>query len=982
MADISLNQRPQVGSTSKPVGYDAAARTVDQGSTIQRAVDPDLQGLVTGLQSFNPALAKFSQTAEVRQHAEESAAQTAGHAAAERAKGGFPIDQSPPPDAGFAGTFQSIYEGAYRQGIVERGADAARSQTVAEFNDAKNLPGFDIDQFIAQHRAANMQGLDDPMAIAMGTHLDKLENSLRQDWDGIRLKRLDEVRESNISASLRNQVTADDPGAAVRTYREQVLPVIEGMGKTKKEGAQYLLRHLINLSDKNRGLPELFDSLVTDKDAAGMTVFDANPELQTHIQRARHAAMEQRDREVHDSAQDGNLHQLKQMDEQLAKDPHSFEFERDISANIGKNSVFTSNAEGLAYWNKILRAQGDTDQQNNLLRLAAGGQLFMADEKDQKAVMKSLTGSVVSGLSDSISRNDVGAVAGLSGALIDAHRAAGSNVPSEPIKQMFQYIGQAAPGKDGQRTALFSSAAEVYRALEAKPELRNAYFDEDGRKVMAAYTQAVAGGAEPTEAYKSAYAAVSPEAKAREEAFRKTPEFQEKLQKATKWVTGSSFWPQILGGNGRPDNGGTVVAAAQEFALNFVRRNPNATDDDVQNATKAHIAESMVLDGNTHVAVSVPPGASPEVTQQAVTAYTGKLIEQNHIKDRDAGWGITMIPSNINQGTYRVATSFNGSAVHFIEEVKMSDMVAQHRKDTMFLPEDAAVLKNAQVAMASGTAYNDPKLAMVVAKARQLGVQPDVVKQIEAQQVKHAKDTLSSLPRTDFAVDTANLYRNDRIQLSPKITTDTSQRFLNSSNGGSTGLAASLITQGEGVVYRAYDDPAQGAGKNIGTGYNLKANKDNAPRDLRMAGVPAERIPGIIDGSQSLSPEQSDRLTLLAVGRYETLAQSQVDGVQKGLWTRLQPQQRAVLTDIAYQTGDVGQFKKAIGSLVAGDVPGFQAASKVYYTNRQGVKVEDVRRNALRNAMLSGTSYWQSVLMRSGSQPSNQIDAVKVANQP
>jgi GH24 family phage-related lysozyme (muramidase) len=332
-----------------------------------------------------------------------------------------------------------------------------------------------------------------------------------------------------------------------------------------------------------------------------------------------------------------------------------------------------------------------------------------------------------------------------------------------------------------------------------------------------------------------------------------------------------------------------------------------------------------------------------------------------------------------NQGTYRVSTSFNGAPVSFIGEVKMSDLIDQHKRDTMWLPEDAGLLKAAQLGFASGKPFSDPGLPAAVAKARMLRVQPELVKQIEDEQLKHARDTLSALPRLGGPVDTGSLYKTDRVQNDPRMTVSSAQRFLNAANGGSTGLAASLVTMGEGVMLQAYDDPAQGAGRNIGTGYNLKANAATAERDLKSAGVPQERIPGVLAGTEKLSPEQSDRLTLVAVGRHEAAAQAAVDGVQAGLWQRLQPQQRAVLTDINFQVGNVGRFTKAIGSLVSGDMEAFKDNSRVWYTNRDGKKVEDTRRNALRNAMLSGPVFWQSVLQRSGSQPSSQLDAVATA---
>lgn len=974
MADFPLTPRPQVRSTSTNEKLDVAARTVDQGAGITPAMDPTLMGLVEGLHAFNPALAKYKDLADKEGM---KRAKQAGEADAQRnLNDGSPASVET-PDAGFSGTFGSIYREAFRTGITERAADKARAAIISEYGDKKDLPDFDVDTFIANQRATHMQGLPDDMAGPMGQHLEKLEGAIRHDADSIRLKRLDETRESAISATLRNTLTADTPETVAQDYQSKVLPVILGMGKTRKEGAQYLFQHLVNLSDKAGGKPELFDALLTHKDAAGMTIFDANPALQSHIRQAKAHALQQVDAALADSSADNNLLKMKDFDDAVGKDPFSVNFE-DLTSEFGKHGVFKSDNEVMSYWHHILKAREAQAGQNNLLGLAKNGMLYMAEEKDQKAVMGSLTGSVVAGLQQAIQTGDTSSVAALSDALITAHRTAGATVASPQIARMFEFIGTAAPqGSEGPPPAIFKAASEVYRALESKPELRNVYFKDDGVKVMKAYLQAVDGGAEPTAAFKGAYASISPEAKAREEAFKKTPEFTEKLQKATKWVTGSSWWPKMLGGNGRPENAGEVVGAAQDFALNYVKANPSASDAEVQRATEEHSARSFAIDATTGIAVRVPTGATAEVTQKALTAYTEKLTKEMGLDKREDGWRLSLIPSNVNQGTYRVATAFNGAPVHFIQEVKMADLVAQHRKDTLWLPEDAAILKNAELAMKAGQPVSQEGLPAALAKARQLGVQGDLVKQLGGLQVEAAKKTLAGRVRMGEDVDTSVLFSNDRpMKVEPKLTVNSAQRFLNTSGGGSTGLAASLITMGESVMLKAYNDPAQGAGQNIGMGYNLKANAATVDKDLRSAGVPVDRIDGIKNGSLPLSPEQAERLTLVAVGRHEAMANAQVNSVQPGLWEKLQPAQRAVLTDIAYQTGNVAQFKTAIGKLVAGDTEGFKEASKVHYTNRQGVKVEDKRRNALRNSMLSGTAFWQSVLQRQGAQPSSQLDSV------
>ena len=61
---------------------------------------------------------------------------------------------------------------------------------------------------------------------------------------------------------------------------------------------------------------------------------------------------------------------------------------------------------------------------------------------------------------------------------------------------------------------------------------------------------------------------------------------------------------------------------------------------------------------------------------------------------------------------------------------------------------------------------------------------------------------------------------------------------------------------------------------------------------------------------------------------------------------------------------------------VKGDAEGFSTSTKVFYTNKAGVKVEDTRRNSLRASMLEGSASWSAVINKYGSFPTNPMDAL------
>lgn len=191
-------------------------------------------------------------------------------------------------------------------------------------------------------------------------------------------------------------------------------------------------------------------------------------------------------------------------------------------------------------------------------------------------------------------------------------------------------------------------------------------------------------------------------------------------------------------------------------------------------------------------------------------------------------------------------------------------------------------------------------------------------------------------------------------------------------------LAASLITMGEGVVTHAYDDPAQGAGRNIGTGYNLKANAENAASDLRRAGVPSGSVQGVIDGTLQMTSDQVSRLTQLSIQKYEAIAKDTAEKSAPGLWAKMTAPQKAVMMDVAYQVGSVDKFRNAWKALASGDTTAFEANVATTYVNKSGERVTDKRRTSLRASMLAGSSTWDATVNKYGSYPSTALDVASL----
>lgn len=943
-------------------------RRVDLGAQYRPAQDDSVDGLLRGLSAINPGIGRFiaakdEEAAKAAHLAEQQAlqeekvaAKTQGMADAATKDPNEPVDVAL-VSSQFRGLAGSIYRDAYRAGVAERMGGQLMADFAEEYAQKRDQPDFNLDAFLAEKRQSALSGLGTDMQARMSGLVSNFEEGTRKDFLKVSMERLKGQREESMSAFLRNRVVLGKPDSIAEDYFANVLPEARRLGVSPAESAQHLLRHLTSLSDAAGGRPELFDTLTTVKGPGGFAIYDANPALQPAIRAAKAQAQAQLDGRIAEGSMAGNALLQKALDERVAANPHQVEF-TELLGYLGKNSLFKTDDQVVSYWNGILKAREEKAGSMVLMNQAALGQLFMNKPEDQRKVMDMLLAPELARMQASIAEGKPEFIAEFAQGILRSHLKAGSNEPSQKLQQMFEFISMAPQGDTP--PPLFKASAEVYRALEANPQLRDAYFGEKGSKVMKAYLAAAEAQMEPKAAYAAAYAVVSPEAERRADAFKATDDFKKKLGGITKWVYGSSWWPKSLGGNGRPENSGQLIGEAQEYASNLVKRNPMMTDSEVMAATEEWAGKTFVLDPTSGVTVKIPPNASKEITQAAIAEYTAKLAKDNQMADLPSGWRLGMIPDNRQQGVYSVAAYYNGVPLHPFGKISVDKMVDDYRVAKLWSADDAAVLKAAEL----GTSKDPMAVEQALAKARKLGVMPDAVKRLDDSRKANVQSLLANRLKWMGEQPTSEgMYPTDRkVRTDHGATALSAQRFLDTAMGGATGLASSLISMGEGLALTAYDDPAHGAGKNIGFGYNLKANAAHVDADLKAAMVPPQHIEGVKAGTHPLSQDQAERLLLRTVGRYERLAQAQVNEKQPGLWERLPPQQRAVLTDIAYQVGDVSQFKNALSSLVSGDDAGFKANTKVFYTARDGSRKEDTRRKRLRDFMLAGTSSWQSVV--------------------
>ena len=972
--------RPQVGGGAKGAPQVAVAAQPGNYVSALPAPNAELQGLVEGLSALNPALAQFAQQRAAEGHRD---AALEGAAAAQRAEAprdaltGAPLSVP----SGVPPAYGESFLGAMREGLAQRTAVQNKLEAAKEYFNVKDDDGFNVTQWLAEKRQGALAGITDPRAQAIiGQHFTQLEADIAQEAERERIKRAEEVKVETASLWAADMFTPDLDSKRLYENFGVFQERAKALHITKKEASQYLLLQLTGQSSKLGGAPELFE-VFDVKDAEGYSLGERNPALAAHVAQAKEAAKRHRDGALQKANEHANAKILARYETDIDDNPASVTMDRLLN-DFTEFGALGSAKEVASMWGRAqdkLRAQAGTQQ---LATFFDKGELWRLEPGQQNKIMDARMGGLIEELSAANRDNDLGRVAGIGARVLQLHTKGGATVPFDQLKGFVKHLVTTLPDKEGPNTA-FGAAAELYKALSGAPQYRSEYFGDDVSKVLDGYIAASNAGTDSKTAYVQAYQAVSPEAKKAAEDYVNTPEFKKRMAgEARKWVEGSSRWPRILGGNGRPENVSVVGAAVSTEMRSWRARNPFATDEQAEDYAEQWTAKNFVLDTTSNVAVKMPPGYSAPAVQEALSAFSAEAAKRLALGSRtDVHWVVQYVPVG-DQGDYH-AVAFNGSASQVIGPVSLRTLLAAQRAKKVLSEQENAALGAMRAGLRSGQLPAiDPQL---LAKAEALGVlRADERRTYKDAAQRQLMDRLNGIPKMTLgqpSFDNLQFVPGRGNKVDNALTARVARELMADTRMGMTAYhqsyAASLISMGEGVMLETYEDPAQGAGRNIGMGYNLTANAATAPADLKRAGVPDERIREVLDGKRRLEPDQAKRLLLVALPRYEKQVQEVAEATSPGLWNRMTPAQKAVMIDVAWQVGSADKFKQAWGALAANDMPRFADETKVFYTDRSGAKKEDTRRNNLRASMLAGLSHWEATVEKYGALPSSKLESLK-----
>ncbi|MDF0504842.1 hypothetical protein POK33_29335 [Burkholderia cenocepacia] len=953
-----ITQRGQGDPGQRQVTFQPQERPVD---TYQApAQDAALAGLLDGLKAFNPALDHY---VNLENQKDATQAFKAGTSAGQLSDAGLIDAQTggikvPPPsaDSRVDPAFTDTFAQGYRNAVGLKIGNQVQTDILSAYQEHKNQDGFDPEKFLHEQVAQHTAGLTDPAIVdQVSKSVATTADSVRKDFAQVQFQRLKETAFGNFSAVADGVL---DPTKSLQQMWDGVQQTLEPMRgqmgmMTRPEMADMLLDKINNLSSQAGGRPELFDLFTQFKDPhTGLTLQQMNPKIQSEATRLQHRALEEQNQRI-EQAQQTDFFKRTVADEEAASQGKQPDI-NDFVNRIGPLNQFKSAGAALSEYRR-LQSMADAAQQNvQAVQSVGTGTAWALDKKDAQAALDTVQQPDVNTLMQ-VASGKVGGdpsqipqVQQAIKSIVDiTGRSGRSDIANSKLKALIDGTVNAVPPKDGAPSSQFKLAAALYAGMP--DQIRSLYFDEKASNVFGSYVQQRSSGVDDSQAYHSSYQTVSPEAQKMAKEITSDPQWKTKVAKevsglTTSWYQRIPVIGRIFGGS--PENEEATSAWARLELEKYYMRNPTASSDQAKTWIQQQVQTNFVYDPINKVDLQVPPNQANDQTQEAIKNYLEKARSQ---------YGEDVSPGLIygKDGKYTLAAFINGAPVHKLADVTFSQLMQETASTKLLSTDERAAMSALKQKLGNGTATSQDLIdsAELLAKATNLKQISDVTRgQIE----KVRGDAFSGALNNVFNFPTmptsfAGLSGSRLTGQGSKLQVNQAGSFLGSGN-----FSAALTAMGEGLVLKATPDPNPKAGNNIGYGYNLNANAGTIGEDFRRAGIPTTSIDGIKNGSVQITPEQAARLLEVTLPRYAERAKQAVEAVNPGLWMMINQAQKAALTDVAYQVGDVGQFHRAIGALARKDIAGFNDALKVTYLDKDGNRREDVRRNNLRSLMING----------------------------
>jgi GH24 family phage-related lysozyme (muramidase) len=940
----------------RQAALDVAARPVD--TTITAARDP-LEELGRALQEVNPAFQALAsrQAEEGRGDALKIAQEAAARNPNPKDSTGWDL----PYDPRIPVAYRKDAEEAYRKGIGSRiGAGLAGDFSLA-YAEASRSPDFRFDDFARDFRQKQIAGLATPeLAIEAGRFLDNAISQAHTLHVHKMQQRAAEEARTTFTAAL-SPVGPDNENEQNAAWVRDAVDTFVRAGGTRPEAAELLLADVTAKSVRLGGRPGLFDLFDVTDPSTGMTLGGHSPKFAEAVARAKRQAEEQYDREwdkahfVTKQTRVADFNAAMERGDFVSWTPE--QFRAHILPEVGDGGAFEGKLPQLE------AAFFKSQQEAALLaadraHLVAGRAAILSEDRQRK-----LLGEVVSPLVAAVvsEQGDIpAALSRLTAVYSDSGASVADPTMKAWVKSVFQHIPKdptAVPDK-------FKWVAQFYAGLKksANPALRKQYFAEEEMAAIESYLADTNEAAvdSPT-AFAAALRHVDPAERARVDAMMKDTAFRDNLSSSARtavvslWRRGLDWLPFV---ETAPDTTLLGIAAQREgqrFALAT-----GATPEQVQAHVKRWAADNSYHDTFTNTVVEVPMDRNTPVAQEALTNWMRQLSEAH-------GKAVPQLIHN-GEGRYTI-TMWAGDTRRTIGSVSLDDILRADNAQRNLTGAELPTLGGLRRRVLDGTATPGEiaENLPLIEKATRLGAWDGAL-------AAKTNELRSRALTEHFTTQVGNSLKATATQSKPArrvaqhvnaITAGAAKQFLDSGNH-----TAALVAASEGFAAKAYKD---GSGITVGFGYNIVANEKHAAEDFRRAGIPPELVEAVKAGKAQITLPQAQRLLTAVLPRYEAIAETAVNRREAGAWAKLPANQRAVLTDLAYQRpATLRENPAALDAFLDGDFSGDALVIPIAGSKKHpGAQ----RRHDLRVATLASTTNLSTILSYAARQPANAVAA-------
>lgn len=967
----------------KPVVTEVVASPVKAPPMVQ---DDSFAQVIDGLKTFNNALERY-QTVKDGKDAEEAIAQgrTAGREAQfDPTDPMQAINTLPAMPDSVNPAFSAHYAQGYKETLGSRMGDESRSNLLRQYLTRRNEDGFEVEGFLQDYTKSELTGIEDPQVRAEITkaHVEAVKE-IRGDFHKVKLGQLQFAAKANAAATMDGDIQPHmSPQQLFTTFQEVTAPKLVNGIFTRPEASAMFVERIGVMSNQMGGAPELFDALTMFKDPkTGMTIEQANPGLGQAIATQRQHASTMRDKRLSEEVKTRNFETLASLEDRVKSG--GWVSDEEIISHMNPLGVFKTVAEAMAFRRMRDAAFGEVTQLAHAVReVGAGRGAYLKPDLLKKAVEEMTKAPVQSMVEGATNGNNTQYAMAMRD-FIGVHESSGTAYLSPILTQMTAgikgMIPQVVKGEAQPPSKQFEMLAKMYKDLP--DHIRSLYYDEDSAKIMRNYLDGInTQRLDPASALSRAYQSVSPEAKERGRQLMADPEWQKSVAKVIKGIGTPDFlrnwapWGKAMGVYPQDD---ALIAEATVVARDYILRNPEDGPASLAPFLERWQRDNFVHDTTTNRWVKVPAGYGTDGVRKAISAYTKAAAEE-------FGEDVNPTLKLMSNGSYELwAANADGVPLrHLRGGIQLQDITQRYSIATNLDPATEGPtwialkqkLKDGTLTPEEATA-NAPLLA----KVDSMGLLSYSMKaQIERSSSDSFKGRLAELPKVSFGAPT-----NDNLDASrlpgTKSKTAIASHFMSMND-----LTGALTVMGEGVANRAYPDHSSKE-PTIGVGYNMVKNAKTLAEDFRRAGIPSDpaSLEAIAAGQKEITNDQAMRLFTVVKPRYEGMAKTAVERTAPGLWSKLPPNQRAVLTDLAYQVGyadkskAVKDYEKVLDSLLKGDNQAAAEALGVSWTKASDGSVKfDEHRNNLRAHMLSSPNGFFSVIGHVAKTPRSRLDSI------